>query len=521
MSNLISMHPSASSDFSHQEVDEFFIADLFNLNVDIIQSISYSNDPRSAKICVSVVLKPTHPPCPLCGAIPHIKSYTNLSINHSLFINQKLILNYRQRRYICPHCKHSFFPNNPFSNDGSRHSTLTDMNILEDLKSPCVTMSEVAKRHNVSATTVANVFDAHVDVSRRKLPKFLSIDEVYAFKNNQSKYVCVLLDYKEKCPVEILPSRHSSVLSAFFSSIPIEEREQVKVFSSDMWDTYQSLAKTFLPNAIRTVDHYHVTAECHKRLDCIRIKVQNSLNRKSEKYYLIKKFNWLLFSNDDSLLDVNRKKKYNRRMKRYLNYYDIKCLLLSYHPALEVAVNLKDALAMLYDGIKIVEDNIAPDNKIKVPMFQKKQDGHYSIRNQKQIDCAKHYNAKRSLTEAEALAELDALIKRFRECSEVEMSSFASTLHKWRKEIVNSLRVYSELDHKTMTNALIENRNKIIKNVKHNSNGYKNWRRFRNRLMYVLTPSATYSLLPNSEVLSKKRMANQLSYQKWKGAHQK
>ena len=39
---------------------------------------------------------------------------------------------------------------------------------------------------------------------------------------------------------------------------------------------------------------------------------------------------------------------------------------------------------------------------------------------------------------------------------------------------------------KKMNNALIENRNKTIKLLKHSSNGYTNWKRFRARVLYTL-----------------------------------
>ncbi|WP_350488126.1 hypothetical protein [Faecalibaculum rodentium] len=45
----------------------------------------------------------------------------------------------------------------------------------------------------------------------------------------------------------------------------------------------------------------------------------------------------------------------------------------------------------------------------------------------------------------------------------------------------------------------MENRNKVIKCMKHNSYGFTNWARFRNRGMYVLDPKATYSLEPKYE----------------------
>ena len=38
--------------------------------------------------------------------------------------------------------------------------------------------------------------------------------------------------------------------------------------------------------------------------------------------------------------------------------------------------------------------------------------------------------------------------------------------------------------------------NAIIKCVKKNANGYTNWERFRNRIIYVLNPKVTYSLYP-------------------------
>lgn len=70
------------------------------------------------------------------------------------------------------------------------------------------------------------------------------------------------------------------------------------------------------------------------------------------------------------------------------------------------------------------------------------------------------------------------------------MTSFKNTLLQWKKEIINS---FIEVDDKgKITNAIIENRNKAIKTIKRNSNGYKNWDRFRNRVMYVVNKSVTY-----------------------------
>ena len=96
------------------------------------------------------------------------------------------------------------------------------------------------------------------------------------------------------------------------------------------------------------------------------------------------------------------------------------------------------------------------------------------------------------------------------------MQGFAKTLNRWREEIINSFTVVDiiyEVDpengvlsvrEKKMNNALIENRNKILKVLKNNANGYRNWTRFRNRAMYVLDKDATYLLNP-IEVEKKKK----------------
>lgn len=84
---------------------------------------------------------------------------------------------------------------------------------------------------------------------------------------------------------------------------------------------------------------------------------------------------------------------------------------------------------------------------------------------------------------------------------------FAKTLMKWKKEIINSFIVLKQeyyidtatgkekLQEKKMTNAIIENKNAIIKYVKKNANEYTNWEQFRNQIMYVLDSKA-YSLYP-------------------------
>lgn len=70
---------------------------------------------------------------------------------------------------------------------------------------------------------------------------------------------------------------------------------------------------------------------------------------------------------------------------------------------------------------------------------------------------------------------------------------FGNTLVKWKYEIVNS---FVPANGRRISNGLIENRNKSIKLLKHSSNGYLNWHRFKTRIMYSLNKDSTYHLYP-------------------------
>ena len=111
-------------------------------------------------------------------------------------------------------------------------------------------------------------------------------------------------------------------------------------------------------------------------------------------------------------------------------------------------------------------------------------------------------------THKTASEKINSLISDFQDSETKEMQTVGKTLAKWRKEIINSFLI---VDYKYEVNkdtgevaiheqhinkAIIENKNSVIKCIKKNSNGYRNWERFRARIMYVLDPNATYTLYP-------------------------
>lgn len=418
---------------------------------------------------IDVILQRKSHQCPVClNMTDKVKDYSIKKITHSVLASSKCIINYHARRYRCPICNKTFLEHNPFTVSGSRISLATVYNILEDLRKPNVTFKDAAERFHVSQTTVAHIFDSFVSISRRTLPEYILIDEVYAFKSVHSKYVCVLVDYETQNIIDVLPSRKKATLIDYFMAIPLYERKKVKIVSSDLWESYRIVTKIMFPNAVCAVDHFHVKQEFSRKFERIRIDVMNQyysrkkylekkenktdaekreLKEVSKHYYALKKFNWMFLSNDKRITDPNMEKRYNKVLESYHNYYSIFDFMVKKDAILDLAYDLKYELDTFYS----------------------------------------------KSTDKNALANIEDLILSFRNSQIKEMMEFGNTLAKWKYEIVNS---FIPANGRRISNGLIENRNKSIKLLKHSSNGYLNWDRFRTRILYSLNNDSTYHLYP-------------------------
>lgn len=390
--------------------------------------------------------------CKKCNMyIKKIHGYKNERINHSIFIKEECMVIYRHRRYYCKECCCTTMEATPFKSNHPKVSLKTIDNVCKLLKDYNHTYASVSREVSLSPTLVQTIFDEHVQIPRHPLPEALCIDEIYfCSKENKDhgKYICVLINFKNGMIIDILKSRHKEYLRSYFRMIPENERKRVKFISLDMNDTYRDIAKHYLPNALICCDAFHVIQNIHRVLDDIRIVVLNRYedNKKSHEYYLLKHKYRLLFKSSDKVAEDDYK-----RNKHF---------------------------GMTYSSGQLLRKTLEIDKTLKLAYDLKE---NYLIFNTLNTDAV-------TIQEMENI--LDTLITEYEFSGINKFYKLSNTFKDWRQEILNSFTKY---DNRKISNGPIEGRNKYLKIIIKLANGYTNFKRYRNRSMYVLNKYEPYN----------------------------
>ena len=325
---------------------------------------------------------------------------------------------------------------------------------MKDLKHPEDTYTSVAERYHVSKATVLRLFDKHVDIMRKPLPMVLSMDEHYFPESDMdSLYCCLLMNFITGEVIDVLPTRRKHYLIDYFSSIRGDiqnytlkrsELNNVKYISMDLYDNFRDVAQICFPDVIVCADSFHVTK--HLTDDFNKIRLRCARNTENHTYeYLLRKFNFVF----NHTTDLDNEPKYNKALGRYVNLRDIRDLLFAQFPELEIAYNLKE----LY--------------------LKFNQSGEY-------------YKASGSLEES-----YDILKNRFGDSGIPEYNEFYGLLVNWKQEILNS---FTTINGRRINNSYIESKNRILKKLIINANGFRNFKRTRNRILYCLNKYDKFTL---------------------------
>ena len=130
------------------------------------------------------------------------------------------------------------------------------------------------------------IFDKHVNIPRKPLPRILSMDEHYFPASDfDSLYCCLLMDFETGELVDILPDRKKSYLIHYLSNIKKDsfdsvslksELSNVQYLSIDLYDNFRSISKTYLPKAIICADSFHVLQHLTKDFHDVRLRCRRN-----------------------------------------------------------------------------------------------------------------------------------------------------------------------------------------------------------------------------------------------------
>lgn len=425
------------------------LAIMLNINEELIQDLQEVVHEDNS-LTIKIKLKVLNPNCPYCKRKAKIHGYIPRKLNHATLVNRKCTLFYQQRRFKCDNCELTFHEPNPFSmaNDNVTYETIH--NILKDLKHPEFTYTAVADRYNVAKSTVTRLFDKYVKIPRKKLTRVISIDEHYFPESDYDSLYCfIIMDFLSGEILDILPDRKSTYLMNYFSSIKnstydygthTSELNNVQYISMDLYEHYRTVARTYFPQATIYADSFHVIKHLTEAFNAVRLRCCRTSEDDYYKYLLIK-----LKHIFESGITLDTPPRYNKKLRREVSLRDIQNILFEKYPELEPAYQLKEMYLRFnrYSNIETATENF------------------------------------------------DKVRTLFGDSGIPEYEEFYKLLGNWKQEILNS---FTRVEDRRINNSHIESKNRIIEKLMSNANGFKNFSRTRNRILYCLNKKDTYTL---------------------------
>jgi len=225
-------------------------------------------------------------------------------------------------------------------------------------------------------------------------------------------------------------------LHEYFNNIPEKERENVKYFVCDMYDGYSTIRSKYFPHSTLVIDLFHIVKQLTEAVNCLRVAAMNQTSKLSIRYKFMKN-NWKLFLCRKE--DVPNKFYVDKKTLHRYHYDDLIFECLKYNDDLRT-------------GYSILQDFY-------------------------------HYYQKRNYDEA--LKFIEFISNRCINTDNYHLIKVGETYRKWRYGIASTISRSQNNFHPS--NSAAENMNNHIETLIRISYGYKNFERFRKRIMLIKT----------------------------------
>ncbi|VJB92298.1 transposase [Streptococcus pneumoniae] len=244
-------------------------------------------------------------------------------------------------------------------------------------------------------------------------------------------------DFEKFDIITVLEGRTQAAIRDHFLKYDRAVRCRVKIITMDMFSPYYDLAKQLRfqisrlrlkqsPNAKIVLDCFHIVQHLSRAMSRVRVQIMNQFHRKSHEYKAIKRY-WKLIQQDSRKL--SDKRFYRPTFRMHLTNKEILNKLLSYSEDLKHHYQLYQLLLFHFQNKEpekffgLIEDNL----KQVHPIFQ----------------------------------------------------TVFKTFLKDKEKIVNALQL-------PYSNAKLEATNNLIKLIKRNAFGFRNFENFKKRIFIAL-----------------------------------
>lgn len=276
--------------------------------------------------------------CPCCGVVNEssddiikwgFKRNCKVKIPKISNCNSLLILN--KQRYYCKHCNNTFVAQTNLVDRNCNISNNTNLFIRTELMNKS-SEKDIALRANVSTSSVEEILhniSCKTVLRHEHLPEQMNWDEFKATNDTKGKMAFMIVDNNKGNIFDILDSRKSLDLEKYFKRYSKDERNKVKLISTDFYTGYIETAKKLFKNADIVIDRFHIVIQAYNALNITRVKLCNKSNH---DYNKLKKHWKLIVKNKNDLSD---KKEYSNFFKKDISQKEIVSYLINTNETLK------------------------------------------------------------------------------------------------------------------------------------------------------------------------------------------
>lgn len=333
------------------------------------------------------------------------------------------VLKLKKRRFQCKSCRRVSVAETTLVQKNHQVSKPVLSKITE-LHTDKLTNSDIAKRLHISVSAVQRKLEQFTfREDLSKLPEILAWDE---FSRNKGKLAFIAQDFETKKIITVLEDNKQTTIKSYFCKYPRTVRELVKLVTVDMSGSYIPIIRQLCPKAKISLDRFHIVQHLSRAMMTTRIAIMKTFDDKSLPYRAMKN-HWKILQKDSRKLSQNS--FYSRTFRQTLTPREIIGKTLAY----------SDELRYYYDLYQLL-------------LF--------------------HFQEKRT-SEFFGLIEdnLDAVNNSFK--------TVFKTFKKYQTYITNALNY-------PYSNAKLEATNKLIKDIKRQAFGFRNFKNFKTKILIAL-----------------------------------